>query len=106
MTVRQKLDALTSEPPVGDLGYMPDQRQVAGLMLGLQLLADEIDNLRRLSATVVAPTEVPAGEAHSGSIEVAAYAAEGVAEVATQLVELTDQVKKLTKAVRKASRRG
>ena len=46
MTVRQRIDHLAAEPPVGDLGYAADQRLVAGALLGLQLLADEIDALK------------------------------------------------------------
>jgi hypothetical protein len=42
-TVRQRLDQLMAEPPVADLGYPPDQRVMAAVVLGLQLLADSID---------------------------------------------------------------
>ena len=46
VTVRQRIDQLAAEPPVRDLGYAADQRLVAGALLGLQLLADEIDALK------------------------------------------------------------
>jgi hypothetical protein len=42
-SVRQRLDELMAEPPVADLGYPPDQRVMAAVVLGLQLLADSID---------------------------------------------------------------
>jgi hypothetical protein len=45
MSVRQSLDQLLSEPPVTDLGYPADQRAVAAVVLGLQLLADAIDQI-------------------------------------------------------------
>jgi hypothetical protein len=45
MSVRQRLDELMSEPPVTDLGYPADQRVVATVVLGLQLLADAIDQI-------------------------------------------------------------
>ncbi len=107
VTVRQKLDELTSEPPVGDLGYPADQRLVASIMLGLQLLADEIDNLKRR----------PDAPDHGGNgyDEGSGYEAEvwmttvwtdnGVDDLASQLQELTDQLKKLTKAVKKTGKR-
>lgn len=88
VTVRQKIDQLTSEPAVGDLGYSADQRQVASVMLGLQLLADEIDKVRGRSPAPVEP-EAP----------------KGPVDVGTELSELTEQIKKLTKAVKKASKR-
>jgi hypothetical protein len=105
MTVRLKIDQLTSEPPVGDLGYAADQRLVASLMLGLQLLADEIDELRRLPPVSVQPNAAQSDAAHSKEAIDTVYEVDGVADVATQLVELTDQLKKLTKAVKKASKR-
>lgn len=87
VTVRQKLDRLTSEPAVGDLGYAADQRQLASVMLGLQLLADEIDEVRRCPAT--------SAEAHTAT---------GAVDVGAQLSELTEQIRKLTKAVKKAKK--
>ena len=88
VTVRQKIDQLTSEPAVGDLGYSADQRLVASVMLGLQLLADEIDGLKGHPSPQVEPK-----------------ALEGPVDVGTQLAGLTEQIKKLTKAVKKASKK-
>jgi hypothetical protein len=105
MTVRQRIDQLTSEPPVGDLGYAADQRLVASLMLGLQLLADEIDEMRRLPPVSDQPHAAQSDEAHSKVAIDTLCEVDGVADVATQLVELNDQLKKLTKAVKKASKR-
>jgi hypothetical protein len=87
VTVRQKIDQITSEPPVGDLGYPADQRLVASVMLGLQLLADEIDDMRARPAALVEPEAV-----------------ECPADAGTQLSDLTEQIRKLTKAVKKASK--
>ena len=87
VTVRQKIDQLTSEPAVGDLGYSADQRLVASVMLGLQLLADEIDDMKERPAAPAEPKAV-----------------EGPVDVGTQLSELTEQIRKLTKAVKKASK--
>lgn len=102
MKVRQKVDQLASEPPVGDLGYPADQRLVASLMLGLQLLADEIDDMRRHPVQL---SESPPTEAQSRQANDTVYEVDGEADVATQLLELTEQLKKLTKAVKKASKR-
>jgi hypothetical protein len=105
VTVRQKLDQLTSEPPVGDLGYAPDQRFVASLMLGLQLLADEIDDLKRRPPIAGQSTSTQSDEGRPTEAIDIVYEVDGVDDVATQLTELTDQLKKLTKAVKKASKR-
>jgi len=45
MTVRRSIDKLIAEPAVADLGYPADQRLVATVILGLQLLADSIDDI-------------------------------------------------------------
>ena len=45
MSVRQRLDELLTEPAVADLGYPADQRVVAAIVLGLQLLADAVDQI-------------------------------------------------------------
>jgi hypothetical protein len=87
VTVRQKIDQLTSEPAVGDLGYPADQRLVATALVGLQLLADEIDELREHFSGAVQPKVV-----------------EGSTDISTQLNELKDQLRKLTKAVKRASK--
>jgi hypothetical protein len=88
VTVRQKIDQITSEPPVGDLGYPADQRLVASIMLGLQLLADEIDAMRR----------------HPAAAPVEPKAVGCPVDAGTQLTDLTEQIRKLTKAVKKASK--
>lgn len=87
VTVRQKIDQITTEPAVGDLGYPADQRLVASVMLGLQLLADEIDDIKGRPALPVEPIAV-----------------ECPVDVGTQLSQLTEQIRKLTKAVKRASK--
>ena len=87
VTVRQKIDQITSEPAVGDLGYPADHRLVASVMLGLQFLAEEIDDMNGRAAAPVEPKAV-----------------EYPVDVGTQLSELTEQIRKLTKAVKKASK--
>jgi len=87
VTVRKRIDQLISEPAVGDLGYAADQRLVASALLGLQLLADEMDEiksrLKGLGTPVVSDPPV---------------------DVNIRLGELTEQLRKLTKAVKKASK--
>jgi outer membrane murein-binding lipoprotein Lpp len=85
VSVRQKIDHLATEPAVADLGYSADQRLVASAVLGLQLLADEIDNLKSSlngHAQGMAPDD----------------------EVGAQLADLAAQVKKLKKAVKKVAK--
>ena len=93
MTLRQRLDELSAEPPVGDLGYSADQRLVASAWLGLQLLADEIDQMQGQSARPVQPKddEAPDDEAPD--------------DIDARLAELTEQLRKLTKAVKKSSKK-
>jgi hypothetical protein len=93
VTVRKRLDQLTSEPAVGDLGYPADQRQMAGAMLGLQLLAGEIDEIKSRLKGLGTPIVVDAPRA-----------GDSLADVELQLCELTDQLRKLTKAVKKTSK--
>jgi hypothetical protein len=45
VSVSKRLDQLLHESFVADLGYPADQSMVARVVLGLQLLADEIDAL-------------------------------------------------------------
>ena len=97
MTVRQRIDHLAAEPPVGDLGYAADQRLVAGALLGLQLLADEIDALK---AGFAGAAETGVGDDRydrdiADDID--------VADIVEQLADLTAQVKKLTKAVKQGT---
>jgi len=105
VTVRQKVEQLISEPAVADLGYSADQRLVATALLGLQVLADEIDELKRRST---GPADQEAADQEAADQEAADQeAAEGRAadeeegEFVTQLADLTAQVKKLKKAVKK-----
>jgi hypothetical protein len=70
---------------VGDLGYSADQRSVARVVLGLQLLADEIDKLKEGLNGHVQPGDVDAED------------------ISAQLADLTAQVKKLKKAVKKVA---
>jgi hypothetical protein len=93
VTVRQRIDQLAAEPPVGDLGYAADQRLVASALLGLQLLADEIDGLKTGSTETRRPR--PSTEPVDAEL----------ADLVAQLAELTAQVKKLTKAVKRGGRR-
>ena len=100
MTVRQKVEQLISEPAVADLGYSADQRLVATALLGLQVLADEIDELKRRST---GPADQEAADQEAADQEAAEGRAadEEEGEFVTQLADLTAQVKKLKKAVKK-----
>jgi hypothetical protein len=101
VTVRKSVDELLSEEPVGDLGYAADQRMVATALLGLQLLADEVDLLKdRLDGALLAPRPQAQQPPSSQS-----SAPEATADVAAQLDELTEQLRKLTKALKKASKK-
>jgi hypothetical protein len=94
VTVRQRIDQLAAEPPVGDLGYVADQRLVASALLGLQLLADEIDTLKAggLPPQRSVPVAIP------GEADVADVAA--ISDVVEQLRHLSEQVVRLTAAVK------
>ena len=93
---------MAAEPPVGDLGYAADQRLVASALLGLQLLADEIDAIKAGGTATVQPAG--ADVAAHGAIGTAdAIDVVGLADVVAQLADLTAQVKKLAKAVSKGS---
>jgi outer membrane murein-binding lipoprotein Lpp len=85
VTVRQKIDQLSSEESVGDLGYSADQRMVATAVLGLQLLADEIDQIKSGLHGYVPPEDTD------------------TEDISAQLADLTAQVKKLRKAVKKVA---
>jgi hypothetical protein len=87
VTVRRRIDQLIAEPAVADLGYAPDQRLVATALVGLRLLADEIDELERRPSNVSQPET------------------DEEDEVAAQLADLTAQLKKLKKAVKKCSKK-
>jgi len=86
VTVRRRIDQLIAEPAIADLGYAPDQRLVATALVGLRLLADEIDELERR------PSDVPQAETDDED------------DVAAQLADLMAQLKKLKKAVKKCSK--
>ncbi|MGA2305563.1 MAG: hypothetical protein ABSH29_15365 [Acidimicrobiales bacterium] len=97
MTVRQRIDQMAAEPPGRDLGYAADQRLVAGALLGLQLLADEIDALKAGRVGAV-DTGVEYGRDDRDIAEDV-----DIADIVDQLAELTAQVKKLTKAVKRGT---
>jgi hypothetical protein len=87
VSVRQKIDQLATEPAVADLGYSADQRLVASAVLGLQLLADEIDSIKGgLNGHVQSMT------------------LNDDDDLASQLADLAAQVKKLKKAVKKVAK--
>jgi len=104
VTVRQRIDQLAAEPPVRDLGYAADQRLVAGALLGLQLLADEIDALKagRVLADdtgVEDDRAIPDDRVDNRAID--NDCAIDISDIVDQLAELRAQVKKLTKAVKR-----
>ena len=104
MTVRQRIDQLAAEPPVRDLGYPADQRLVAGALLGLQLLADEIDALRA-GRVMAAETDRGDDRDHLGDRDHREIDIDvDIADMREQLADLTAQVKKLTKAVKWAGK--
>jgi hypothetical protein len=109
VTVRQKIDRLVAEPPVGDLGYAADQRLVASALLGLQLLADEIDALKTEGTESLRPRQSAEPVARRVVADTTdADAADDaddtdLADIVAQLAELTAQLKKLTKAVKRST---
>jgi ubiquinone biosynthesis protein UbiJ len=106
VSVRKRIDQLTSEPAVGDLGYSADQRQVASAMLGLQFLADEIDDVKRQIASLAqrpAPLPAPVAPLPVPQPQPQPQPSDSPADVSDQLEELTEQLRKLTKAVKKAA---
>jgi hypothetical protein len=118
VTVRQRIDQLAADPPVRDLGYAADQRLVAGALLGLQLLADEIDALKagfqdaeirtQRPFEVVPPSDELAGDDDLDDDDLDDDDDDlddrgEIADVVEQLAELTAQMKRLTKAVRRGS---
>jgi hypothetical protein len=97
VTVRQRIDNLAAEPPVRDLGYVADQRLVAGALLGLQLLADEIDALKagRVGAADIGTEDDHAERDIASDVD--------MADIVDHLSELTAQVRKLTKAIKRGT---
>ena len=87
---------MAAEPPVGDLGYAADQRLVASALLGLQLLADEIDALKAGDTATVQPAGADAGWQGAPDADLGV----DLADVVAQLADLSAQVKKLAKAVK------
>ena len=112
---------MAAEPPVRDLGYAADQRLVAGALLGLQLLADEIDALKSEYQTTRATWPQPFDPVDAGVLDDDDDADDAddadadadaedstddgpvIADIVDQLAELTAQVRKLTKAVERGS---
>jgi hypothetical protein len=93
MSVRQRLDQLMSEPPVADLGYPADQRVVAAVVLGLQLLADSIDEIEdRIQKGDVAPDR-PESAALPADIE----------GITAEIEVITAQVGTLAKLIKEAA---
>ena len=86
VSVRQKIDQLAAEPAVADLGYSADQRLVASAVLGLQLLADEIDSIKG---------------GLNGHVQ--SMVLDDKDEIGAQLADLSAQVKKLKKAMKKVA---
>jgi hypothetical protein len=116
VTVRQRIDQLAADPPVRDLGYAADQRLVAGALLGLQLLADEIDALksgfqeaeirqqRSLDpVTLRSDAEDDLDDDDDEEDNEDEEDRGDIADVVEQLAELTAQMKKLTKAVQRGT---
>jgi hypothetical protein len=110
VTVRRRIDQLAAEPPVRDLGYAADQRLVAGALLGLQLLADEIDALKagRVLADdtgVEDDRAIPDDRVDNRAIDndcaIDHDCAIDITDIVDQLADLRAQVKKLTKAIKR-----
>ncbi len=103
VTVRQRIDQLAAEPPVRDLGYAADQRLVAGALLGLQLLADEIDALKA-GRVVTADTDFEDdGEDRYIADDRDIPDDVDIANIVDELAQLAAQVKKLTKVVERGT---
>jgi hypothetical protein len=99
VTVRQRIDQLAAEPPVSDLGYVADQRLVASALLGLQLLADEIDALRSGCATPQPHSEPTVAITRAAPAAPAAEIVALISEILAQLADLSDQTAHLTALV-------
>ena len=73
-----------SEPPVADLGYPADHRVVATVVLGLQLLADAIDDMEGRLLQGEPARELPEAAALPADIEGITAEIEGItAQVGT-----------------------
>jgi hypothetical protein len=102
VTVRQRIDQMAAEPPVGDLGYAADQRLVASALLGLQLLADEIDAIKAGATATVQPAVADVAPRGADGTDDADDAID-LADVVAQLADLVAQVRKLNKAVKRGT---
>ena len=68
MSVRKRLDHVMNQSFVADLGYPADRSAVARVVLGLQLLADEIDAIAaRANQDLLSPVVPEHGETDSGA---------------------------------------
>ncbi len=93
VTVRQRIDQLATEPLLDDAPYGTDQKFVASALLGLQLLAEEVDALKSQVAALAARSQEAA--AHAGAVLDTA----DLDDITELLADLVTGVKKLTKAV-------
>jgi hypothetical protein len=93
MSVRQRLDQLMSEPPVTDLGYPADQRVVAAVVLGLQLLADAIDQIEGRLREGNSVGDIPGAAALPADIE----------GITAEIEGITAQVGTLAKIIKQAA---
>jgi hypothetical protein len=94
MTVRGRIDQLIAEPAVTDPGYPADQRLVATVVLGLQLLADSIDGIEARLAQTPRPLEV---------VNATVVPTE-MRDITAEIHDITEQVGKLAKIVKKAAK--
>ena len=92
MSVRQRLDELMSEPPVADLGYPADHRVVAAVVLGLQLLADAIDEIESRLQQAEPARERPEPAALPADIEGITAEIEGITAQVGTLAKIIKRV--------------
>jgi hypothetical protein len=94
MTVRRSIDKLIAEPAVADLGYPADQRLVATVILGLQLLADSIDDIEARLAQTTRPPEVLNDSVVPTEMH----------DLTADIHDITEQVGKLANIIKKAAK--
>jgi len=82
-----------AEPPVADLGYPPDQRVMAAVVLGLQLLADSVDAIEE---------RIQKGDVTAGQPEPVALPAD-IEGITAEIEGITAQVGTLAKLVKEAA---
>ena len=92
MSVRQRLDQLMAEPAVADLGYPADHRAVAAVVLGLQLLADAIDQIEVRLQGVTPLGDIPEPAALPADIEGITAEIEGITAQVGTLAQLIKRV--------------